>query len=160
MAAAAARGVEGFVRALAKEIGRRGATANLLYLARRAGDEQTHLLGPLRFFCGNGTAYATGQALTVTSQVSSHSHALVAPRLAGEVALVTGESRGIGAAAAMRLAREGAKVICADLAVARDPLYELARKLGGSLLVLDLTATRAPEYLAGSFATSLADWMS
>lgn len=33
-AAAAARGIEGFVRALAKEVGKRGATANTLYVAK------------------------------------------------------------------------------------------------------------------------------
>ena len=36
-------------------------------------------------------------------------------RLAGKVALVTGAARGIGAASALRLASEGAAVMCADI---------------------------------------------
>ena len=36
-------------------------------------------------------------------------------RLAGKVAIVTGGGGGIGSATALRLAREGAKVVCADI---------------------------------------------
>lgn len=37
-------------------------------------------------------------------------------RLSDKVAIVTGSSSGIGRAIALRYAREGAKVVCADLA--------------------------------------------
>ena len=148
LAAAVARGIEGFVRALAKEVGKRGATANTLYVAKGA---PARLHGPLRFFCGNGTTYVTGQALTLSDVVKAPSKQPSTQRLAGKVALVTGAARGIGNAIATRLAAEGAKVVCLDVAPARDPLYELALRIGGMPLVLDVTA--APGELADFLAS-------
>jgi NAD(P)-dependent dehydrogenase (short-subunit alcohol dehydrogenase family) len=55
----------------------------------------------------------------------------------GRVALVTGGSRGIGAAVARRLAREGLRV--AVLGRARDELEAVAREVGGLAVVADVT---------------------
>lgn len=59
----------------------------------------------------------------------------------GKVALVTGGSRGIGAAVARRLAREGLRV--AVLGRARDALQSVADEIGGLAVVADVKDTAA-----------------
>lgn len=150
--AAASRGIEGFVRALGKEVGKRGATANLLYLRR----ESLHgLAGPLRFFSGTGAAYVSGQALEIEARVAPPASSPSQTRLAGKIVLVTGAARGIGASVAYRLSAEGAKVIGIDLAPARDSLYEGMLRLGGVPLILDITnrdaAARLVEFVRTKF---------
>lgn len=108
--AATARGIEGFVRAMAKEVGRKGATANLLYSLPGARDQ---VVGPVRFLASDHSAYVSGQALRVSTAVRAREPK--ARPLVGKRALVTGAARGLGAATAQRLREEGADVVTLDI---------------------------------------------
>ncbi len=72
--------------------------------------------------------------------------------LDGKVVLVTGAARGIGAALAEVLARDGAHVVALDVPAAGEDLARVANDIGGSALQLDLTAADAPARLADHLA--------
>ncbi|MEQ1440565.1 3-oxoacyl-ACP reductase FabG [Fontimonas sp. SYSU GA230001] len=70
------------------------------------------------------------------------------PRLAGQTALVTGASRGIGRAIALRLAAEGAKVVgTATSEAGAAAIGDALRPLGGDGRVLDVRDGAACEAL-------------
>jgi 3-oxoacyl-[acyl-carrier protein] reductase len=150
VAAAAARGVEGFVRTLAKEIGRCGAQANLLYVAREAQDR---LEGPVRYFCSAHSTYVDGQPLRIGVSVRCPSAVPFTSVLTGRIAVVTGAARGIGAATVRRLAEEGAHVVCVDLPQSQSALEETARTWQGTPLVLDVSSADAPASLVDFLRT-------
>ncbi|MQA56533.1 3-oxoacyl-ACP reductase [Pseudomonas piscis] len=136
-AASAQRALEGFSRSLAKEL-RNGATLQLLYVEAGAEDQ---LEGALRFFLSPKSAFVSGQVLHLqpcTAQVRDWSRPL-----AGRKALVTGAARGIGAAIAETLARDGAQVLLLDVPQAQADLEALAARLGGQAISLDICAEDA-----------------
>ena len=136
-AAAVRQGVDGLLRSLAKEL-RAGATGNGIVLADGARTTSPSTLGALRFFLSGRSAFVDGQFLTVTSDAGE----LPADRekpLAGKVAAVTGAARGIGAAIARTLHRDGATVVVIDIPAAGDHLAAVANEVHGTALQLDIT---------------------
>jgi 3-oxoacyl-[acyl-carrier protein] reductase len=143
---AAARGaLHGFVRSLAKEIGRKGATAQLLIL--HPGGE-ARIEPVLRFLLSAQSAFVTGQVLPISATVRLEAGARFVRPLEGKVALVTGAGRGIGAATARLLAAEGAHVVCLDREQDEALLNEVARSLGGTPLLCDVSSSAAPSAIA------------
>jgi 3-oxoacyl-[acyl-carrier protein] reductase len=190
-AATAQRALEGFTRSLGKELGGRGVTVQLVYVAPGAEDE---LASTLRFLLSPRSAYVSGQVIRVgepprvdtpagrdravgdapssdapssdaaSSDAASSDAApsVAAPSeidweqpLAGRVALVTGASRGIGAAIAQTLAREGARVAGLDVPALGDELRAAMQPLGGSAIGLDITSPEAPAAIVERFPEGL-----
>ena len=140
-AASAQRALEGFSRSLAKEL-RDGGTLQLLYVGAGA---ETQLEGALRFFLSPKSAFVSGQVLRLqacANQVQDWTRPL-----AGRKALVTGAARGIGAAIAETLARDGAEVLLLDVPPAKAELEALAARLGGRSITLDICASDAATQL-------------
>lgn len=140
VAAALARGTEGFMRALAKELGPRGIAVNLVYAGNNAHDR---LAGPVRFFCGRQATFVTGQVVHLDNRVPAPATSPIVQALAGKVALVTGAARGIGLAIAQRLAEEGARVVALDVGASRAALEAVSARHSFTPLVLDITADDA-----------------
>ncbi len=142
--AAVQQGLDGFVRSLAKEVGKKGTTVGLVQVDPGA---EENLEGILRFVLSRRSAFVTGQTIRVRSLMKAGPRVWSRP-LDGQVAVVTGAARGIGAATARALAAEGAHVLCVDRPEDQDGLRDVASRVGGSALALDITASGAADTLA------------
>jgi 3-oxoacyl-[acyl-carrier protein] reductase len=138
------RGLEGLTRSLGKEL-KKGSNAQLVYVAEGA---EAQVESTLRFLLSPRSAYVSAQVIRIGAPVGD----TVIPAdwdkpLAGKKVLVTGASRGIGAAIAECMARDGAQVIALDVPQAQEGLTEVAKKIGGKALALDIGSTEAPQKL-------------
>jgi 3-oxoacyl-[acyl-carrier protein] reductase len=141
LATSTQQAIEGFSRSLAKEM-RNGGTVQLLQVEDGAEDQ---LEGALRFFLSPKSAFISGQVIRLSAceaKVQDWSRPL-----AGRKALVTGAARGIGAAIAETLARDGADIMLLDVPQAKADLEALAARLGGQAVVLDICAPDAATQL-------------
>ena len=142
--AAIQRGLEGLTRSLGKEL-KKGSNAQLVYVAEGA---EAQIESTLRFLLSPRSAYVSAQVIRIGAPIGES----VAPAnwdqpLAGKKVLVTGASRGIGAAIAESMARDGAHVIALDVPQAVEGLNEVAKQIGGTALALDIGSPEAPQKL-------------
>jgi len=142
--AAIQRGLEGLTRSLGKEL-KKASNAQLVYVAEGA---ENQIESTLRFLLSPRSAYVSAQVIRIGAPVGDN----VTPAswdqpLAGKKVLVTGASRGIGAAIAECMARDGAQVIALDVPQAQEGLNEVAKKIGGKALALDIGSPEAPQKL-------------
>lgn len=140
----AQRALEGFTRSVGKEI-KKGATVQLVYADEGA---EKQLASPLRFFLSPKSAYVSAQVVRVNDAGFNDKKFNWDKPLNGKKALVTGGSRGIGAAIADVLARDGATVTVLDIPPMADDLNAVAKQIGGDTLELDITADSAPAEIA------------
>ena len=154
----AQRSLEGFVRSMAKEL-RRGATANVVLVG--PDTRAPELASTIRFLLSDRSAYVSGQVLrldTVLAPAVAGATDTEAGQwdwdspLYGRTAVVTGAARGIGAVIAETLARDGASVTCVDLPGSAGALHEVAARIGGRVLEIDITDSSAGAALAERFS--------
>jgi len=142
--AASMRALEGFSRSLSKEIGKKSATSQVIYIEKGA---EPLAQSAIRFVLSPKSAYVNGQTIEVSKSGKPVAIDWRLP-LEGKTALVTGGSRGIGESIAQTLARDGAKVFVLDIEPMKNELEKVATAIGGEAIIADITAEETPELIA------------
>ena len=148
------RALEGLVRSVGRE-SRRGIGVQLVQLHEGAG---ATLEGALRFFLSPRSAYVSGQVLALYAPAVDATPSIQWDQpLSGRTFLVTGAARGIGEAIAEVLVRDGARLVCLDVAQAESALGAVCERLGARPLLLDIAAPDAPARIA-ALAREMGGW--
>ncbi|MCB9765360.1 MAG: 3-oxoacyl-ACP reductase [Alphaproteobacteria bacterium] len=142
--AAALAALDPFTRSVAKEIGRKGSTANRIEVPTGAEDRVSPTL---RWLLSDNAAFVSAQPLVLSARVPAQAPLRTRP-LDGKVALITGAGRGIGLATARRLAQEGARVIGLDRP--GGGLAEAMKDIGAEALEIDITDEQAAALIAAA----------
>ena len=130
--------LNGFTRALAKEMGRKGVTVNLVYCANTITNSLSTIVN---FFLSDRATYITGQPIYLNTATAIEQN--WDQPLAGKIALVTGAAQGIGAAIAATLTRDGATVIGLDIPPAKEALEQTLAPMKGIAVATDITSEQA-----------------
>ncbi|QQR98232.1 MAG: 3-oxoacyl-ACP reductase [Sphingobacteriales bacterium] len=130
---------EGFSRALSKELGKNGTTVNHLVIKDTPAEDVARAI---LFFISDKSSFITGQVIVLNNNYATAIQS-TNQLLSGKTAIVTGAARGIGAATATFLAREGAKVIIVDVPQAEEDAKKLAEEINGDVLLMDITQENA-----------------
>ncbi|MBA2695979.1 MAG: 3-oxoacyl-ACP reductase [Actinobacteria bacterium] len=151
-AGAAAQALEGITRSVGKEL-RAGGTANLVHVAD--GTAPQALASTLSFLLEGRSAYVSGQPLRVAAPGRGPDQVppVTQRPFEGEIVVVTGAARGIGADIARVFARDGATIVAIDVRAAGQALSGIANEVGGTALQLDITTPDAGERLAAHVAS-------
>lgn len=123
--------LDGFTRSVAKEVGRKGATANRVVVSEHAAREASEVA---LYLSSDAASFVTAQSWRVTP--ASGLAPWTRRALEGKTAVVTGAARGIGNAIAYALFREGARVIAVDRPSAA--LERVARGVEGVAVAADV----------------------
>ncbi|MFT7109867.1 MAG: 3-oxoacyl-[acyl-carrier protein] reductase [Psychrobacter glaciei] len=137
--------LNGFTRSLAKELGRKGITVNLLYCTTSVTDSISTIVN---FLLSNRSTYITGQPIYLNNSTPVKQD--WRQPLAGQIALVTGAAQGIGAAIAATLTRDGATVIGLDIPPAKETLETTLAPMNGIAVATDITSEQAVTDIAAA----------
>ena len=136
------RSIDAFSRALSKEIGgKKGITVNQLKITSDKVSTET-IINSAFFFLSDKSSFITGQVIELGNAYGT-TFTSPAQLLLGKTAIVTGGARGIGAAAARTLHREGAKVIIVDVPSSKEDAERLAQEINGDVILEDITDPKA-----------------
>jgi len=129
----------GFSKSLAKEVGRKGSTTNVLFINDAAYATHSALSNPINFFLSCKSSFISGQTLTINAE----NNLITPPSVTSKIkktAVVTGVGQGIGAAIATKLSDDGYFVIGIDIEPMRIQLTSVMKTLKGEGVILDVSA--------------------
>ncbi len=151
-ARAVAQAIDGINRSIGKEL-RKGATSNLVSLEAGVGPQD--LRSTLLFLLEGRSAFVDGQRITLSPPKPGDAAPAgydEARPFTDRIVVVTGAARGIGAAIARTIARDGGRVVCVDVPASGESLAAVANEIKGVALQLDITAPDAGAAIAAQVA--------